>query len=326
MDTGLHWILFNVFVIGMLALDLGVFHKKSHKVEIKEALAWSGVWIGFAMIFALMLWMGWIYQGPYDHADVTMKFLTGYLIEKSLSIDNVFIFVLLFGYFKVPSEYQHKVLFWGILGALVMRVIFIFAGVALITKFEWIIYIFGAFLIFTGIKIAVQKDKEMHPENNPVLKLTKKFFKMTPNYEGDKFFVTKDNVRYATPLFAVLVLIETTDLIFAVDSIPAVLAISNDPFIVYTSNVFAILGLRALYFALAGIMHLFHFLNYGLAVILVFVGTKMLLGKGTIPTEISLLVIASVLLLSVVLSLLFPNKKSAAEKQIEEQINKQTEN
>ncbi len=325
MDTGLHWILFNVFVIGMLALDLGVFHKKSHKVELREALVWSGVWIGFALIFALMLWMGWIYQGPYDHADVTMKFLTGYLIEKSLSVDNVFVFVLLFGYFKVPSEYQHKVLFWGILGALIMRVIFIFAGVALIQKFEWIIYVFGAFLIFTGIKIAVQKDKEMHPEDNPVLKLTKKFFRMTPNFEGDKFFVTKDKVRYATPLFAVLVLIETTDLIFAVDSIPAVLSISSDPFIVYTSNVFAILGLRALYFALAGIMHLFHYLNYGLAVILVFVGTKMLLGKGVIPTEISLLVIATVLLLSVMLSLLFP-KKGAKENQIEEQIEKQSEN
>lgn len=326
MDTSLQWIVFNVFVIGMLALDLGVFHKKSHKVEIKEALIWSAVWIGFAMIFALMLWMGWLYKEPFDHADVTMKFLTGYLIEKSLSVDNVFVFVLLFGYFKVPAEYQHKVLFWGILGALVMRVIFIFAGVALIHKFEWIIYIFGAFLIFTGIKIAIQKDKEMHPEDNPVLKLTKKFFKMTPTFEGDKFFVIKDKIRYATPLFAVLVLIETTDLIFAVDSIPAVLSISNDPFIVYTSNVFAILGLRALYFALAGIMHLFHYLNYGLAIILVFVGTKMLLGKGVIPTEVSLLVIAGVLIISVMLSLLFPKKKSEVEKQIEQQITEQKEN
>jgi len=325
LDTGLQWILFNVFVIAMLALDLGVFHKKSHKVEIREALIWSGVWIGFAMIFALMLWMGWIYKEPFDHADVTMKFLTGYLIEKSLSVDNVFVFVLLFGYFKVPGEYQHKVLFWGILGALIMRVIFIFAGVALIHKFEWIIYIFGAFLIFTGIKIAIQKDKEMHPENNPVLKLTKKFFRMTPDFVGDKFFVTKDKIKYATPLFAVLVLIETTDLIFAVDSIPAVLSISNDPFIVYTSNVFAILGLRALYFALAGIMHLFHYLNYGLAVILVFVGTKMLLGKGTIPTEVSLLVIAGVLITSVMLSLLFPKKKNAVENQIE-QIEEQKKN
>lgn len=310
MDTGLHWILFNIFVIGMLALDLGVFHKKSHKVEIKEALIWSGVWIGFALIFALMLWMGWIYQGNYNHEEVTMKFLTGYLIEKSLSVDNVFVFVLLFGYFNVPSSYQHKVLFWGILGALIMRVVFIFAGVALINKFEWIIYVFGAFLIFTGIKIALQKDKKMEPEKNPVLKLVKKMFRMTDDFEGDKFFVKKNNLRYATPLFAVLVLIETTDLIFAVDSIPAILAISNDPFIVYTSNVFAILGLRALYFALAGIMHLFHYLNYGLAVILAFVGTKMLLGKGTIPTEISLLVIASVLLLSVMLSLMFPKKKT----------------
>jgi len=326
LDTSLQWIVFNVFVIGMLALDLGVFHKKSHKVEIKEALIWSAVWIGFAMIFALMLWMGWLYKEPFDHADVTMKFLTGYLIEKSLSVDNVFVFVLLFGYFKVPAEYQHKVLFWGILGALVMRVIFIFAGVALIHKFEWIIYIFGAFLIFTGIKIAIQKDKEMHPEDNPVLKLTKKFFKMTPTFEGDKFFVIKDKIRYATPLFAVLVLIETTDLIFAVDSIPAVLSISNDPFIVYTSNVFAILGLRALYFALAGIMHLFHYLNYGLAIILVFVGTKMLLGKGVIPTEVSLLVIAGVLIISVMLSLLFPKKKSEVEKQIEQQITEQKEN
>ena len=312
MDTGLLWIVFNVFVLSMLALDLGVFHKKSHKVEIKEALIWSGVWIGFALIFALMLWMGWIYKGNYNHEEVTMKFLTGYLIEKSLSIDNVFVFVLLFGYFNVPSEYQHKVLFWGIIGALIMRVIFIFAGVALITKFEWIIYVFGAFLIFTGIKIAIQKDIKMEPEKNPILKLVKKFFRMTENFEGDKFFVKKKGVKYATPLFAVLVLIEATDLIFAVDSIPAILAISNDAFIVYTSNVFAILGLRALYFALAGIMHLFHYLNYGLAVILSFVGVKMILGKGVIATEVSLLVIASVLLISVMLSLLFPKKKIKA--------------
>ncbi len=206
-----------------------------------------------------------------------------------------------------------------------MRIIFIFAGVALIHKFEWIIYVFGAFLIFTGIKIALQKEQKLEPEKNPVLKLVKKMFRMTDNFEGDKFFVTKNNLRYATPLFTVLVLIETTDVIFAVDSIPAILSISSDPFIVYTSNVFAILGLRALYFALAGIMHLFHYLNYGLAVILTFVGTKMLLGKGVISTEISLLVIASVLLLSVMLSLLFPKKKTELEKQIEEQAENQKE-
>lgn len=306
----LYWVLFNVFVLLMLALDLGVFNRKAHEVKIKEALIWSGVWVVLSLTFNLGIY--YFYSPPegFTRADSALQFLTGYVIEKSLSVDNIFVFVLLFSYFKVPALYQHKVLFWGILGALVMRAIFIFAGVALINHFAWVIYIFGAFLIFTGIKLVLQKDKEIHPEKNPVLKLFKRFFRVSEEYDGSKFFTIKNAKKVATPLFVVLIMVETTDLIFAVDSIPAILAVTQDPFIVYSSNVFAILGLRSLYFALAALVKLFHYLHYGLAAILVLVGTKMILNHyytaKIISTELSLILIVGILAASVVVSLMKP--------------------
>lgn len=306
----LYWVLFNVFVLLMLALDLGVFNRKAHEVKIKEALIWSGVWVVLSLTFNLGIY--YFYSPPegFTRADSALQFLTGYVIEKSLSVDNIFVFVLLFSYFKVPALYQHKVLFWGILGALVMRAIFIFAGVALINHFAWVIYIFGAFLIFTGIKLVLQKDKEIHPERNPVLKLFKRFFRVSEEYDGSKFFTIKNAKKVATPLFVVLIMVETTDLIFAVDSIPAILAVTQDPFIVYSSNVFAILGLRSLYFALAALVKLFHYLHYGLAAILVLVGTKMILNHyytaKIISTELSLILIIGILAASVVASLMKP--------------------
>lgn len=309
----LMWVLFNVFVLSMLALDLGVFHKKAHEVKMKEALSWTAVWISLAMVFNVLIYYFWDWMAPgseYTNKDAALAFLTGYVIEKSLSIDNVFVFLMVFTYFKVPSLYQHKVLFWGILGALVMRAIFIFAGVALITKFHWMIYLFGALLIITGIKMVTQKGKKLDPEKNPIIRLFRKFFPVTNEYHGDHFFAKLDGRKVATPLFIVLLFIETTDVIFAVDSIPAILAITSNPFIVYTSNVFAILGLRALYFALAGIMGLFHYLHYGLSVILVFVGGKMMLvDLFKIPIEISLAVIMLILVISVVLSKMFPPQR-----------------
>jgi tellurite resistance protein TerC len=306
----LYWILFNVFVLLMLALDLGIFNRKAHEVKMKEALIWSGVWIVLALTFNLWLYFNYTPPEGFTSAESALQFLTGYVIEKSLSVDNIFVFVLIFSFFKVPAIYQHKVLFWGIIGALVMRVIFIFAGVALINQFAWIIYIFGAFLIFTGIKLVTQKDKELHPEKNPVLKLFKRFFRVSETYDGGKFFTIQNSKKVATPLFVVLIMIETTDLIFAVDSIPAILAVTQDPFIVYSSNVFAILGLRSLYFALAGLVKLFHYLHYGLAAILVLVGVKMILNHyyaaKIISTELSLLLIVGILAASVVSSILKP--------------------
>ncbi|HUQ49205.1 MAG TPA: TerC family protein [Terriglobales bacterium] len=296
------WVAFNVFVVVMLALDLGVFHRKSHVVKFKEALVWSAVWISLAGAFAVLVyyWRG---------QEAGLQFVTGYLIELSLSVDNLFVFLILFSYFKVPDVHQHKVLFWGIVGALLMRVIFILGGVALINRFHWIIYVFGAFLVYTGIKLAVQDETDIHPETNPVLKWFRRTFPMTKDYEGGNFFVVKDGKRFATPLFAVLLVVETTDLLFAVDSIPAILAITRDPFIVYTSNVFAILGLRSMYFALAGLMAIFHYLNYGLAAILVFIGAKMLASSYyKIPIVVALGVVASFLALSIVASILFPPK------------------
>ncbi|OGL48671.1 MAG: hypothetical protein A3H37_04325 [Candidatus Schekmanbacteria bacterium RIFCSPLOWO2_02_FULL_38_14] len=295
-------IIFNILVLAMLVIDLGVFHRKAHEIKLKEALAWCTVWITLALLFnmGIYFWRG---------SEKALEFLTGYLIEYSLSVDNIFIFLLIFSYFRVPSQYSHKVLFWGILGALVMRAIFIAIGITLIQKFHWIIYIFGGFLVLTGIKMALQKDKEIHPERNPVLRLFKKFMPVTDRYEEDKFFVKKAGKYFATPLFIVLLVVETTDVIFAIDSIPAILAITVDPFIVYTSNVFAILGLRALYFALAGIMRLFHYLHYGLSAILVFIGVKMLLANiYKIPIEIALGVIASILLISIISSIVRPFK------------------
>jgi tellurite resistance protein TerC len=298
------WIIFNAFVFIMLALDLGVFHRKSHEVSVKEALTWTFVWICLAMVFNVIIYF---WQGQQQ----ALEYFTGYLVEKALSVDNIFVFIMIFTYFQVPSKYQHKILFWGIIGALIMRVIFIFAGVALLEKFHFTIYIFGALLVFTGIKMFSHNNSKIDPDKNPVLKFFKKFMPVTPTLHGDKFFTKIDGKRFATPLFLVLILIETTDLIFAVDSIPAILAITQDQFIVYTSNVFAILGLRSLYFALAGVVHRFWLLSYGLAVVLIFVGIKMtLIDFYKIPIEWSLLFIATVITSSIFLSLKFKNKKS----------------
>lgn len=300
-DTLSLWIGFNVFVLVMLALDLGVFHRKAHIVTLKESLSWSAVWVTLALIFNLGIWH---YMGPQKG----LEFFTGYVIEKSLSVDNVFVFLLLFSYFAVPPLYQHKVLFWGILGALVMRAIMIFLGAVLIAKFAWIIYVFGAFLILTGLKMIFKKEEEIHPERNPLVRWFKKLIPVTDDYRGDKFFLKENGVLMATPLFVVLLLVEFSDLIFAVDSIPAIFAVTKDPFIVYTSNVFAILGLRSLYFALAGLMDKFHYLKIGLGVVLTFVGVKMLLGHTAwkIDTHVSLVVIVGVLAISVIVSLLRP--------------------
>jgi tellurite resistance protein TerC len=306
MDTPIiFWIFFNAFVLLMLALDLGVFHRKSHEVSVKEALTWTFVWIFLAMVFNVIVYF---WRGQ----EQALEFFTGYLVEKALSVDNIFVFIMIFTYFRIPTMYQHKVLFWGIIGALIMRVIFIFAGIALLEKFHFTIYIFGALLIFTGIKMFNHNNASIDPEKNPVLKFFKKLMPVTPTLHGDKFFTKIDGKRFATPLFLVLILIETTDLIFAVDSIPAILAITQDQFIVYTSNVFAILGLRSLYFALAGIIHRFWLLNYGLAIVLVFVGLKMILiDFYKIPIEWSLIFIASVITLSVLLSLKIKQKNSS---------------
>jgi tellurite resistance protein TerC len=301
------WIGFTVFILAMLALDLGVFHRKTHVVSLKESLTWTGVWVALALAFNAGVW-------HYAGSAKALEFFTGYLIEKSLSVDNVFVFALLLSYFAVPPKYQHKVLFWGILGALIMRAIMIAAGAALIAKFAWIIYVFGAFLILTGIKMIVKREEEIHPERNPVVRLFKRLMPVTPEYRGDKFFVRENGIRMATPLFVVLLLVEFTDLIFAVDSIPAIFAVTKDPFIVYTSNVFAILGLRSLYFALAGVMDKFHYLKIGLGVVLSFVGVKMILAHTAwkIDTLVSLGVIVLILTTSVVWSLWKPRRTGVA--------------
>jgi tellurite resistance protein TerC len=301
------WIGFNLFVLLLLVLDLGVFHRKAKVISVKEALAWTGVWVVMAFLFNIFVYY---YFGEVK----AFEFFTGYLIEKSLSVDNIFVIILIFSYFNVPAEYQHKVLFWGILGALIMRVCFILAGVELIHKFHWLIYIFGSFLIFTGIRFLVQNETKFDPEKNPVVKLVRKVFRVTPAFEKDKFFIKRDNVLWATPLFLVVVLIEATDLIFAVDSIPAILAISDDSFIVYTSNVFAILGLRSLYFALAGIDKYFMYLKYGLAAILIFVGTKMVISDYyKIPVEISLAFIILTLSLAVLASIVMQRRNTTSK-------------
>ncbi len=298
------WILFNAFVLIMLALDLGIFHRKTHEVSVKEALTWTFVWIFLALVFNIIIYF---WRGHQQ----ALEFFTGYLIEKALSVDNIFVFIMIFTYFQIPTKYQHKVLFWGIIGALIMRVIFIFAGVALLEKFHFTIYIFGALLVFTGIKMFNHNNSNIEPDKNPVVKFFKKFMPVTQTLHEDKFFTRIDGRRFATPLFLVLILIETTDLIFAVDSIPAILAITQDQFIVYTSNVFAILGLRSLYFALAGIIHRFWLLSYGLAIVLVFVGVKMILiDFYKIPIEWSLLFIATTIAASVFLSLKIKQKSN----------------
>ena len=299
---GFVWTCFIGFVLVMLALDLGVFHRKSHEIKIKEALIWSAVWISLALAFNYGIY---VFMGK----EKAIEFLTGYVIEKSLSIDNLFVFIMLFTYFNVNTKYQHKVLFWGILGALVMRAIFIFAGVALINKFHWIIYVFGVLLVFTGIKMLFHKDEKIDPDKNPLVRLFKKFFPVTDKEHGGKFFVKMNGRTFATPLFIVLLIVEFTDLIFAVDSIPAILAITNDTFIIFTSNVFAILGLRALYFALAGITKYFYYIKYGLSAILVFVGIKMtIVDFYKIPILYSLFTIGTILLILVLVLLVFPKK------------------
>ena len=302
------WIGFGLFIAGMLAIDLGVVNRKAHVISVREATKWTVVVVTTAAIFA-----AWIFSARGSEAG--LQFLTGYLIELALSVDNIFVFILIFTYFRVPAVYQHRVLFWGIFGALLMRGAMIGAGTLLLERFHWIIYIFGAFLVFTGIKMAVHDDVEIEPENNPVLRLVRRFIPVTRTYEGQRFFVRAlteaGDVRLmATPLFIVLVMVETTDLVFAVDSIPAVFAITRDPFLVFTSNVFAILGLRSMYFLLAGIIEKFHFLKLGLAIVLTFVGVKMLITYFhlEIPTAISLGVVAAVLGLSVVASLVFPKQ------------------
>ena len=302
-DT-LLWTVFGGLVLVMLALDLGVFHRTSHEIKFKEAAVWSAVWIGLALVFAGLVW--WLRGGR-----SALEFLTAYIIEESLSVDNLFVFLLIFSYFRVAKRDQHGVLFWGILGAMVFRAVFILVGVALIQRFEWVIYIFGAILIYSGIKMGLEKEKEIHPDQNPVLKLFRRFMPVTQDYQGTKFFVRREGRLFATPLFLVLLVVETTDLIFAVDSIPAVLAITQDRFIVYTSNIFAIMGLRALYFALKGAMDLFHHLHYGLAIILMFVGLKMVLARFVhIPIGIALAVVGGVLALSVIASLVWPERKT----------------
>lgn len=297
-DAAWLWIGFNVFILLMLALDLGVFHRHAHEVSFREAAAWSAVWITLALVFNAGIWF-------YSGGERALEFFTGYLIEKSLSVDNVFVFALIFSAFAVPREYQHKVLFWGIFGALVMRAIMIVAGAALIREFSWIIYIFGAFLIVTGVKMIVKSDTPMDPANNPFVRWFRRIVPVTDAYRRDKFVVRENGVWMATPLMVVLVLVELTDLIFAVDSIPAIFAVTTDTFIVYTSNVFAILGLRSLYFLLAGVMHKFHYLKIGLGVVLGFVGVKMILGHTPykIDTMVSLGVIVGILSVSVAASL-----------------------
>lgn len=306
------WVLFIVFVLVMLALDLGVFNRKAHVVHFKEAIGWTIVWISLAGLFAVLLSQyGHVMTGNHakPNSELSLEFITGYLIEESLSIDNLFVFLLIFKYFKVPAEQQHRVLFWGIIGALVMRAIFIFAGVALINRFHWVIYVFGAFLVYVGIKLFFQKGEAMDLENNVMLRFFQKHLRLTKDYEGGKFAVVREGIRYFTPLALVLLVIETSDVIFAVDSIPAILAITRDTFVVFTSNVFAILGLRSLYFALSGMMRTFHLLHYGLAIILTFIGVKMILSEWfKIPIVVALGVVVGVLAISVAASLLFPPK------------------
>ncbi len=298
------WVGFHLFVFFMLVLDLGVFHKKEHIVSVKESLTWTLVWISLAMIFNAGIYH---YVGQKE----AYEFLTAYVLEKSLSVDNIFVITLIFAFFKVDQRYQHRVLFWGVLGALVMRIIFIVSGVALIEKFHFILYFFGAFLIYTGFKMLTSGDsEELNPEESFIYKLSKRFFKMTEHFHGEKFFVKINGIRHITPLFLVLLIVESTDLLFAVDSIPATLSVTNNSFIAYTSNIFAILGLRSLYFAFAGVVKLFRFLSVALSIVLMFIGFKMLLEfKYKIPTSISLGVVLGILGISVILSLIFPEKE-----------------
>lgn len=303
--TPLLWTGFLAFVVAMLALDLGVFHRKAHRVSLKEAAVWSLVWVLCALAFNVLIWRGF-------GAERGMEFLTGYLLEKALSVDNIFVFVLIFGAFSVPEEYQHRVLFWGILGALLMRALFVGLGAALIARFHWVLYLFGAFLLATGLKMLLFRHGEFDPRRNPVFRLFRRMVPAVEDYHGAAFTVVREGRRYATPLLLVLVAVELTDLVFAVDSVPAIFAVTGDPFIVFTSNIFAILGLRSLYFLLAGVVSRFHLLKVGLALVLVFVGVKMLLvDLAKIPVAWSLTVIGVLVAASIVASLLWPRRSRA---------------
>ena len=301
------WVGFIAFVLAMLALDLGVFNRRPHVVRPKEAMAWTAVWVALALLFAAGL-------AFFATPQVALTFLTGYLIEESLSIDNIFVIVLIFQYFAVPAQYQHRVLFWGILGALVMRGLFIGLGAALLARFDWIIYVFGALLVITGVRMALKQDEEFDGEQNPVVKGVRRILPLTDGYRGKHFFSTENGKRYATPLLLVLMLVEATDLIFAIDSIPAIFGITRDPFIVFTSNIFAVMGLRSLFFLLAHVVTKFHLLKYGLAVILTFVGVKMIIESWVhIPILLSLAVVLGVLLASIVASLIWPKAHQLSE-------------
>lgn len=298
------WAAFVAFIIAMLALDLGVFHRKDHVVRTREALSWVVVWITLAIAFNVLIYF---WRGPRP----ALEFTTGYLVELCLSVDNVFVFIVIFAFFQVPARLQHRVLFWGIIGAAVMRAAFILSGIVLINRFEWVIAVFGAFLVYTGIRLAMPKKDQVNPEANPVVRAFRRFFPVSSDHTSRSFFTVENGRRMATPLFIVLIVIETTDVAFAFDSIPAILAITKEPFIVFTSNIFAILGLRSLYFALAGVMPMFRFLNEGLAIILVFIGAKMLLEYfADIHIEIlhSLAFIGTTLAVSVILSILIPER------------------
>jgi tellurite resistance protein TerC len=305
------WIVFGILIFGMLAVDLGVLNRKAHVVSVREAAKWTGVVVTLAAAFNY-----WLFHERGSEAG--LEFLTGYLVELALSVDNVFVFILIFSYFRVPPAYHHRVLFWGIFGALVMRGAMITVGALLIERFHWITYVFGAFLVLTGIRMATHDDVDIEPESNPVLKLIRRFVPISSSYEGQKFFTTRTDAlgrvtRVATPLFVVLIMVETTDLVFAVDSIPAIFGITTDPFIVFTSNVFAIMGLRSMYFLLAGVIDKFHYLKLGLSVVLTFVGVKMLLVffHIEVPIALSLGLVAGILVTSVIASLLFPQEAAA---------------
>ena len=302
------WVAFAAIIAGLLFLDMKVFHRKSGVITIKQSLLWTAFWIGLALLFNVAIW---IWKGP----DSATEYLTCYLIEKSLSVDNLFVFLMVFSFFSVPTAYQHKVLFWGILGAIVLRLVFIEAGATLLENFNWVFYIFGAFLVITAIKMAFQKEKDIHPDKNPVLRIMRKFMGVTEGYEGDRFFVKRFGRYVATPLLITVIVIETTDLVFAMDSIPAAFSITLDKFIIYTSNIFAILGLRSLYFALAGIMPLFHYLKYGLVIVLMFVGVKMLIAEHIykIPTGIALGVVVGVLVIAVIASIIRNRRNKTAD-------------
>ena len=303
------WLGFSIFIVTMLSLDLGLLNRKAHTITYREAWIWTTAWVTLAMIFAALVFY---YQGW----DLGLRFLTGYLIELSLSVDNLFVFLLIFSYFKVPARFQHRVLFWGVMGALIMRLTMIFIGAALIQRFHWIIYIFGAFLVYTGIKMFRQDEIEINPEQNPLVRLVSRFFRISRHYDEQKFFTRENGKRTGTLLLLVLMVVEVTDLVFAVDSIPAIFAVTTNTFIVYTSNVFAILGLRSMYFLLAGVVEKFQYLRVGLAIVLTFIGTKMLVGAlgFHIPIKFSLVFVALVLAGSVVASLVMPPERESTIK------------